>query len=263
MPDLYLQALMQGQVLKKSAKAESLAEKNRFQIETEKQIDAYIASLPEDEHEFSPNQLISPEIKRLRLKEELKEEAKLSELSQFVITAFQIIVTEGSSYLSAEESKTLMHDFEQGNEALENIDLSIPQNENFQTLLHLSDSTIESILKIAIAKFNDKQYSSSLSLFILLATLIPENPDYWHRAGVVAQTTENYALATRLYQAAIGIDNTMVSPHVFLVDCYLKQGMPEEADTIYKEAIKICEDTNVDPSWKVMLSQYQILLKKS
>jgi tetratricopeptide (TPR) repeat protein len=265
MPDLYLQALMHGEILKKSLATSISSEekKNRFEVATEKAIDDHIETLTFDEDNPVGNKLVTPEMQRSRVKAELKEKAKLPELSAFIESAFKILTSEGGNYLDKDHTESMNKDFASGLDVLQKIDLNSPASENFQALLHFSDSTMDSIFKIALEKFNELQYSDSLSLFILLTTLNPENPDYWYRAGILAQKCENYELATRLFSAATDIDPVLIGPRVFLIDCYLKREMISEAKVAYAEAMEINEVAQIEDSWKEMLSIYDALLNKS
>jgi len=121
---------------------------------------------------------------------------------------------------------------------------------------------IEAIFKIAIHKYSESLYADSLSLFVLLSTLIPENPDFWYRAGMMAQKEQNYELAVRLYQAAITIDSSLMAPWVFIIDCYLQLKLKSEAQKAYAQAIKMYTDNQADESWKKLLAATEILLNK-
>lgn len=234
--------------------------KSRFDLETEKSIDAYIATLDFDKDD-PQNQFTTPELKREKMKTELQEQAKLSELSAFIETAFEILTSQEEKYLEAEQFEIMYADFDKGNDALEETKLNSP-HANFQAILHFSDSTIDSIFKIAVAKFIESQLSDSLSLFVLLATLVPENPDYWLRAGILAHRSENFELATRLYSTTTALDPTLVNPLLFSIDCYLKRGMKPDAIGAYTELMKLNDDSLIDDASKEMLSKYEIILKK-
>lgn len=263
MPDLYLQALMQGEILKKSIGSAAKEKKNRFERATDKAIDAYIEKLTFDESDPSVNKFSSPEMQRTQIGAELREQAKASELSQFIEQAFKISTSEGENYLGKEKYELMNEEFASGYDALLEIDLNTIPTENFQSLLHFNESTIDSIFEIAVAKFNELQYPDSLALFILLTTLNSENPDFWHRAGILAQKCENYELAARLYKAAMAIDPSLLGPWVFSIDCYLKQEMKSEALAVYTEAIKIGNASEIDNEWKEMLSAYTTIFNKS
>lgn len=264
MTDLYLQALMQGEVLKKNMRTavSNFAIKNKFDKEIEKEIDAYIADLPLEEGNPDLSKLTTPEMRRSRLKAELLEQAKLSELAQFIDSSFKILTSEAQNYLDQEHLALMNKDFINANEILTKIDLSSSQADNFKTLLHFSNATLESIIQIALAKYSESRFLDSLSLFILLSTLIPENPEFWYRAGICAHKCENYELASRLYSAVTTIDPSLIAPWAFSIDCFLKREMKPEAKNAYDEAIKLYEASH-EESWKVLLSENELILKNS
>lgn len=264
MPDLHLQALIQGQIKNRSSEiTHAKKAKDKFEIETERQIEEYIKTLSFEEDDPSIIHVITPAMQRAKIKEELKEEVKLKELSSHIASAFKIITTEGHRYLDAAHIAALNDDFAQAENALDEMDLNSPPRENFQMAMHFTESTIESIFTIAIAKFDEAQYSSSLSLFILLSTLIPENADYWCRAGILALECQNYELAIRLFSATTALDPSLIVPWIFSADCYLKLNLPREAEAAYAEAIKISETSQIDPFLEETLSQLKSVLKQS
>lgn len=249
---------MRGEISNQKSKPPAQP-KNKFEIETEKQIEDYLQtlSLPEGE-----NSLLTPEMQRNKAREELREKAKLSEFSTLVDAAFNILTSEGPSYLEPSLYESMQDDFEKANWKLDEMDLNAPQEESFQKLLDLSDSTIESILKIAIAKFNENRYPDSLSLFALLAMLVPENRDYWYRSGIVAQASGNHELATRLFSASIALDPSFIGAWVFIAESYLKSNLLHEAEAAFAEAIKISETSPVDEAWKEVIAGLQTALKE-
>lgn len=265
MPDLYLQALMHGEISEKRQIKPALkkAEKNRFEIEIEKEIEAHVNSLQFEDEGTTKNLLTSPEMKRARIREELREQSKLSELSHFIEDAMDLLIGERSNYLSEENSEIIKNDFKKINESLNTIDLSVLIDQNTQPMFSLSDSTIELIFKIALTKFDQTEYSDSLSLFILLTTLIPEEPNYWYKAGILAHKCTNYELANRLYAAAISLDDLFVAPRIFSIDCYLKQEMKLEAEAAYEKVLKISEIIEIDETWNELLSDYKNVFKKT
>ncbi len=257
MADLYLQAIMQGKIIKKNSEYyPSLPlKKNRFEIEIEKEIESRLINLIDEDpshHKFN-----SPEIKKAKLKAQLLEDAKLSELSQFIDFAFNILATQSVKYLKQAQVEILMNDLALGDQILDEIDLNSVPSANFQTLLHFSDITVESMLKIAYAKFQELQLFDSLTLFVLLAILAPENSNYWLCAGILAQQSENYELANRLYHAAITTDPKLASAWFFSMECYLNRDMQLEAKTAYEELKRISDSFPLEEPLQEMLTEYE------
>lgn len=255
MPDLYLQALMNRESFEPVSKK---IERNRFDIEVENEIDEYIKTV----HVDHSDKFMSPELQRSRLKMELIELSKLSELSSQINLAFKTLVSEGQRYLDKDEYILIKNEFAAANDIINELDPKNQTTESYKTLLLLSDATIDAIFKIAVSTFKELRYHESLSLFILLTVLVPENTDYWYRAGILAQECENYELALRLYGAATSLEPSWVAPWIFSIDCYLKCGMQPEAKAAYSEAIKINEASPADNEWKELLIQYQSIINK-
>lgn len=257
MADLYLQAMMQGKIIQKNSEytPSTPLKKNRFEIEIEKEIESKLINLIDEDP--SINKFNSPEIRKAKLKAQLLEEAKLSELSQFIESAFNILTTQSNKYLKQDQVEILMNDLILGDKALDELDVKLVPTANFQTLLHFSDTTVESMLKIAYAKFQELQLFDSLTLFVLLAILAPGNSNYWLCAGILAQQSENYDLANRLYHAAITTDPKLASAWFFSMDCYLNRDMQLEAKNAYDELKKISESSPLEESLQEMLTDYE------
>lgn len=260
--DIYLQELMNGRIQQKDnvTKNSNKRTKNRFEIEIDKEIEAHISSLSFDE---DPNtiQLISKEMRHARIRAELREQARLPELSKHLDSAFKILNGDAQKYLFEEEAHALNKDLKEAENALDKIDLNSTST-NYKSFLDLKDSTIDSIFKIAVEKFNRLEYSESLSLFVLLATLIPENSDYWFRSGILASKCQNYELALRFYTAARSLDNTLIEPLVFSIECLIKQNMKEEAKHSISELENIIKDqsSGATKDWNEILSYYKLIV---
>lgn len=259
--DPYLSALMHGEVSSKKSIEKPKQAKNRFEIQIEKEIDAYLDTLEDEEKDSLQNQLVPPAMKRARLRTKLREEAQLSELSGFITTAIKILTSKGKNYLDADQAELLQHDLDQAESYLDEIDLNLSTDKNLRELLHISDGTVESIFKIAQEYYNASSFPESLALFIFLATLIPENADYWYRSGILAQQRNHFDLAIRLHQAALTLDPSLIGPRIFSIDCYLNSGKQQEAEAVYKEAKSICETSPVEDFWKDLLSKQEAILK--
>lgn len=255
MPDLYLQALMQGELVKQGVKSlASRAKKNRFEIEIEKQIDEYLKTI--EPEEYANNPFMTPAMKIAQVREEMRSACKLTELSKYVEDAFKILSTESSIYLSEERQNALSDDFTSAVEQLDNIDMTNPLNENLQTALHLSDTTLESIIKVATAKYNENKISDSLALYVLLSTLNPEYPEYWYRAGITAHADQNFQLALKLYNAAFTLDPEFLGARVLSVECYLSLQLLDEAKIAYIEAKSLSETMTIEEEWNQILQEH-------
>lgn len=256
--------MMEGQILQKNVTKNALhpktKSKDRFQIESDKQIELILKSLSFDDEDPSHNQYMTPEMKCAKKREELREEAGPSELANYVESSFRILSAEGRNYLTVEEYESMSQAFAHAHEILDEINLDVPFTENFQTILHFNNSIIEYIFKIAVEKYKELQYQDSLSIFILLFMLVPENPDYLYRAALVARECKKYELASRFFSATSSIDPLLIAPWIFSTECYLKQNLEAEAQASYAEAIKISETSQIDDEWKNALSSLKALI---
>lgn len=222
---------------------------NKYEEKIENEIEKYLNTLSFDQPE---NLLISPSIRRAKLKEELKEKANFPEFSNYIETAAKELFTEGKSYIDQQSYEKMESEFSNIEDELDKINLDAPIVEKLQQTLAISDTTINSIFKMAQKKYNEAKFLDSLSLFILLAMLDPGNPDYWYRAGILAQTCENYDLALRLYDTASHINPDLIGPWVYSSECSIANNSFSQAKDFFNEAIKKSE-ANIDDSWKEII----------
>ncbi|MBA3239348.1 MAG: tetratricopeptide repeat protein [Parachlamydiaceae bacterium] len=254
MVDLYLEALMKGEI-GRHQKISMIQPKNRFDAQIEKDVDSYLSTLS-FEFEDPNNKFITPEIKRVKKRAQLLEEIKQPELFQQIDLGIKILISEGGNYLSNEENEVLSKEIFEAIQFFENMDLD--QTEiNYKEILNLSEVTINSIFKIAVDKFNESNNLQSYVLFLLLSIFIPENAQYWFRAGICAHKCENYDQAIRCYSAASALDPTLFEPWIFSIDCHLRRGRKLEAQAAYEEAINMNGLLSLDDSWKLILMHYQ------
>lgn len=263
MVDLYLQALMRGEISAKPTKStaqENVAEKDRFDVEIERQIDAYVATLYLDE-DPSQNQFNTPQMKRSKTKAEMKESLKLSELSSYLETGYNLLSKEGSQFLEKDAYESMIANLNQIESVLTTLDLAVGKKENFQKSLKITDATIQSIFKIAVEKFNQDHYGDALVLFVMLTTFVPEDADYWYRAGMSAHRCEKFNLATKLYSTAISLDTQIIGAHIFNIDCLIKCELDSEAAESIAKFENIKESISIDNYWDNLLKQLKSLLK--
>jgi len=254
--DLYLQAMIHGEFASTKKSKEAPVVKDRFELAIEESAKAYADSIMAEE-DFSQNQLISPQMRRAQLIEEIKEAMKLTELGQHIETAANVLIDEGRQYLQKEAHEALLEDFSKIESALEKFDLNT--DKNFKEILGIRDASVSAILRVAIAKFVESEYAPSISLFALLTTLVSENADYWYRLGIAAQRSENLDLALRAYDVAVTLDATLIGARLFAAECHLILGAHDEAEVNYKEARKILE-TYPDEQWAKLVSSIESLV---
>lgn len=258
MCDLYLQALLNGEISGKQL-SPSKEKKNRFELEIEKQIDEHIKTLPLDE---SPdNKFFTPAMRIARLREELREESKHSELTKYLDQAFQIIEKEGRKYLSEKQHQALLNEILRGLALLNEVSLSQVTNVDFKTLLSISDEAEDSIVLLAEKKTAETALDDCLPIYILLSVLEPKNATYWYRAAIACHCNKKYQTAIRFYNIAYSLDAELIGSKLFSCDCYLESNCIEEASQALKEAESISQKIECDATWKLLISELSTKLK--
>lgn len=222
---------------------------DRYEQAISEQIEKFL-SVYSDLEEGLSSKLVSKEMRRARLSQELKQELKFEELGQHLNRAVEILLDEGRKYFP-EGYDQMERDFENGYQKLLELDLNQKINtSDLQDLLQFSPATLSSIVNCAKEKFKEEQYENCLSIFILLTTLDEMNPEYWFRVGIAAQYCENVTLALKVFGVAKYLDPEMIGPRVLSADCYLQLDQRDNAQKEYIEAKKIIEETDVELFWQ-------------
>lgn len=243
MTDLYLQAMMHGDLLG-IKKTELIKKLNIFQDKWDREIDLYITDQLKNEPSDPQQDLFhSPQTKKVKLKAELEETLKFSELSHHIELAFE--------YLNSSGESPLITIFTQPDQS----DI-LNESKNFQDILKIEEESLNSIVKFGMESFSQGLFAESMAIFILLATLNPENAGYWYRAGIAADKQEQYELAIKFYSAAATLEPDLIGPKAFLVDCYLESKKLSEAEVAYKLAIESAAK-NSHNSWNEFLSKLE------
>ncbi len=263
MPDPFLEAMMHGEIPmnKKTSSAKKKIEKDRFEVALDNNIESMLDLIS---FEDSPEQslLLSPQMRRKKMEEELRQSIKSSELNNHIDPAIKIMVNEGKQYLESEEYEEMIVNFNKASELLSQLDLSEPITEEFDTILSISTETINSIFKVATAKFGEEQYSASLDLFVFLTVLHFDNFDYWYRSGISAQLCENYTLALQAYGNAVSLNPEHIGARLFATECFLKLDQHQEAESEYEVAEKISEAIPLDDQWREIFEYVGSLIKE-
>jgi len=216
---------------------------SRFDKAISQGIDEHLATLS---FERGENMLISPELKKARVREELKETLEMKDLSSQIEMAFEEILQTATQDLSSDESSILMKDFMHAALVLDHFDPQTPMEKTFQQILEISQLSIESIYKIALMRFDEEHYDKCLALFTLLTLLRPDIADYWFKSAIAAQYAKNEDMALYNYSIAKQIDPELAMAHIFSAECYLRKGMRSEAKGEVAEAKKILANTDLD-----------------
>lgn len=251
MVDLYLQAMMRGEFAKK--KSEGTIYKDKFDIAIDKEIDSYINEITanDDPREYL---LVSPKMKHAQLVEELKEMAKFRDLNTQIELALMNLRKNGGYYLEASSFSKMENEFLEAEKRLDELDPLDAISQDLQQLLGFSEETLFAIAEVARMKFSEGQYYDSFAIFILLATLDEENPDFWLRAGIAAQKCDYDELALKSYAIALSFDPELIEARLFSSKCYLKCGDLEGAKLEYLEAKKIGDKTSPEQVWSDLMA---------
>ena len=247
MPDIYLRLMMEGSLLTK--KKEDTYIKNRFDLEIERASNEYAAIFSLEESFNDP--LSTPQMKRMRMIEEFKAALNFSELEKYVSEAFSIIVEEGFNYVGAKEYEVILNEFSQIESCLDEFDLKSKQT--LQQVFGLQISTLERLFQIALLKFNEGAYTSSVAVFVLLTTLAPNYADYWYRLGIAAQRAEHINLALDAYMIAYELDPKMLGAWIFSAECLLSLGHIDGARSNFKKAKNLFSN-EPDNDWQEMIA---------
>jgi tetratricopeptide (TPR) repeat protein len=237
-------------------KGQQAVAKDKFEIAIENQINAYIDSLDLNQN----NQLLPPEVQRAKIMEELKEATSYTELSTYLIESLNLLRSQGQEYLDKEKFEELENVLSEIPKIIDQVDLNKELTESYQEILKFNDSVMESILKIAIAKFDEEKYADMIALCTLLTTLSPNNYDYWFKLGIAAQKAQNYNLALRAYEAANDIHPDLIGAKLFSVECHIMEGHPEIAKKALEDATKIAETTEVEEGWRKLLTEVKTIV---
>ncbi len=260
MPDPYLFDIMHGTNLaqKKSKPESEPIKKNRFEVDLEDKISQRVDVLMKEEDPYT-NKLLSPDIRREKIKNEIYEELDLSEFSDTIGTAIAILEEQGLQYLNEEEHSIVLEDIENIRNKLDSLDLNITDQEIIKSIFKVSPTSLSLITRIAIAKFSEDQLPNSLSIFSLLTLLDSDNPDYWYRVGIVAQKCERYDLALRTFDVVKQLIPEFMGSRIFMTQCYLQVNLNHKAVEEMAEIKKLLKTTNIEQEWEERIADLENL----
>lgn len=272
MDHLYMEAMMRGEFARKKnmvlknkeergKEERSPEERSQFEIVLDKEIDNYVDAM-EIEEDPSHQDLLSPTLRREKIKTELKTAIRMEDLSQLIESAVKLLLAEGANDLSQETYKLLISDFSDAYTRISKINLEQASDLNISALAHLSNESLEAIAVIAIDKFSKELYYDSLSLFSLLAIINPGHAEYWFRMAIAAQKFGNLELATRAYATTIELDSKHIGARLFAAECYAMRNLKDEANAEFAEAKKIAANNKTEKIWLDVLSAVQSFINE-
>ncbi len=255
MDPAYLHALMHGEIIfkKKGGEADGTVHpKSKFENDLEKEIDTFVDGINFDE---DPNHVSfqSPQLKRQKLKLELKEATKLPELFEPVTTAIEVIFSDGPKYLSEDEYNTLVVELVVSTEQLANVGIEETLKKDLQTIAGISDVSIKALEKIAVAKFEEERFVDCQGLFCLLSLLVPGSSEYWFRLGIAAQKNENFELASKAYAVTLNLNPNNIGSRLFAAQCFIQRSLLDDAKTEISQAKETIREGGVDKIWVDLL----------
>ncbi|MBA3603147.1 MAG: hypothetical protein H0W50_05800 [Parachlamydiaceae bacterium] len=200
----------------------------------------------------------SPAIKITRLRAKIKDELELKPLSKYIESALKVLVHDGKILSSKDQYRELMEAFSHAQEFINK-----PREDlaNYQTILQIKDTEMETITKVAIEEFNHGKFDDCMAIFILLTTLRPDIANYWYRAGISAQKSALLDLAVKFYNTALELEDGNMGPHLFLIDCYLSLKKFSEARSQFDKAKSLSETKEMDEASKALFLKLESKIK--
>lgn len=254
MVDLYLQSLMHGEFVKKAPPKKK--EADRFTQAIEKDIDRYL-----DTQSFYGSQLLSPELKRAKMKSEMMDAIEHSELNQQITLAFNILKNDGLKILDKEAYESMEENLKSAAYTIDTLDLNKETQKSLNEVLGFNSLTMDACVTIANAKFKEGLFDEALAICVLLSTLAPENSVFWYRTGIAAQNAKKNDFAIQAYEAAVELDPALYEAWIFSVQCYLSQGLHNEARDAFDKAKMIVQQITLEEPQKTLFSKIEEALK--
>lgn len=226
-----------------------------FEIALEENIQHQVDELmkEQDLHELK---LLNPAGIRAKLEQEVRQSLDQSEFEQHIAKAVNILETEGNRYFSSEEEMVLNEDLNNLRNRLNTMEFAQTGNVNFDDIYKISTESMDSILRVAIAKFDEGLLEDSLALFTFLSLLDGKNADYAYRLGIISQKNQRYDLALMAYKNASELDSNMIAPHYFAAECYLVFDKKDEALKELTEAKNILKIGNQE-EWNDLIADME------
>jgi len=237
-------------------KKTAVASMDKFELAEDKLFDYLIdkGGLLDDP---SSSLLLPASQRRAKLKKEMHEAAEQLDLNLDLAPALRILKEEGASYLDAAKFEEMDAQLDKMPTYLDQLDLTQPAKESLCTSLHISDSTLKSINKVGVAKYDEGNLEGSLSIFGLLATLDHDNENSLYRVGIAAAQLEKWDIALKAFTNAIKLSPEFLGARVFSAECHVRLGQINEAKEDIKEAKRLIEISKPDPIWVEVLTSIE------
>lgn len=252
MLDPHLSDLMHGE------KAAKDKDNSPFEIALDKAIKEEVEARMEQEP--PGNELLSPELRREKIEQEIRNDPSATESRNLSALAVRILLNEGSQTLDKVDYKNLYDNILALGEKLDALDMKALDANAIQEAFILSPEDGQSILKIGISKYTQGLIDESLAIFHFLTLVNPKEPDYWFRYGLTAEKCQNYPLALSALNTTSRLAPKFIGGHIFAAYCHLKMHSKEEALAELASAKQIAETTPVEDNWKEHISHVEQLM---
>lgn len=258
MIDLYQQHMSDGLRTFKT-KAKTTNNSKKFNTSIDYFVNKYVDELQLNEEDA----LLSIKLNRQRLRQELKNTVKSTELKSHIQLAFNVIFNDGIVLIEKEPFELLKGEFLKAKYVLNNLNLREYLPDNLNDILKISPACLDMIYQMALKKFSDLNYNECLALYILLTVLNQNNPDYWYRLGISAQKCEMIDLALRAYRNTIALFPTLVGARLFAIECYIASGALDEARAECANVKHFLKSNAIDEIWPQFFLSLESLLTKT
>lgn len=119
---------------------------------------------------------------------------------------------------------------------------NLKEGMTLQDAMGISEGTLEEIYSLAYGFYNQGKYKESASLFHFLAGASPRTYKYILGLASSYHQLEIYDEAAVGFYVALGLEPENPIPAYYITDCFLKQGLSEEAEEFAEVTILICGD---------------------
>lgn len=243
--------MMHGVTSKKKKKIDKNSEDPVIEETIQREVDRLMA-----EEDPTANQLLPKEAKRAKIEQEVRAFADHTEFGKYIASAYSIFETEVT------EDQTLQKSLSELKKKLNQLDLKEElSDEKLQAILALPEEVQNSILKIGITKFTEEKFEESLAVFTFLTAVADEEPDYWYRLGLVAQKAGHLDLAINALKTVSDLAPDFIGAHLYEAECYLNNGMINEAKLELDEAKKCFHTTDEKEKWRDQMFEIEDLIK--
>ncbi|MCE5294517.1 MAG: SycD/LcrH family type III secretion system chaperone [Chlamydiales bacterium] len=107
-------------------------------------------------------------------------------------------------------------------------------------MLHIDDSTLESIYAQAYQLYNQGKFKEASCFFVILGLLDPNQAKYQLGSAACLHRLGHYEKAGQVYLMCSALDQKNPLPQFHAADCYIKLSAFPIAELCLKNAIEIC-----------------------